>query len=164
MEIHEMKTEASVIGLGAMGSALARALLRSGYRVTVWNRTSSKAEPLVREGAIAAANVASAVGASRTVVVCVDNYQVTKAILDTKEVAAALAGRVVVQLTTGSPQEARDSEVWAREQGADYLDGKIFAWPRHIGTAEAAIFVSGAESAFRSSEPLLRSLAGMLLT
>ena len=44
-------SEVSVIGLGAMGSALVRALLRAGHRVTVWNRTSAKAEPLVREGA-----------------------------------------------------------------------------------------------------------------
>ena len=46
--------EVSVIGLGAMGSALARTLLGHGYRVTVWNRTSAKAEPLVRDGAVLA--------------------------------------------------------------------------------------------------------------
>jgi 3-hydroxyisobutyrate dehydrogenase-like beta-hydroxyacid dehydrogenase len=43
--------EVSVIGMGAMGSALARALLHNGHRVTVWNRTSAKAEPLARDGA-----------------------------------------------------------------------------------------------------------------
>jgi 3-hydroxyisobutyrate dehydrogenase-like beta-hydroxyacid dehydrogenase len=102
------------------------------------------------------------VGASPIVIVCVDNYTVTNRILDTKEVASALAGRVLVQLTTGSPREARDGEAWARERGADYLDGKIFAWPRHIGTPDAAIFASGAESAFQRSAPLLRSLAGNL--
>lgn len=50
----------SILGLGAMGSALARALLRDGHRVTVWNRTTSKAEPLVREGAALAPDTASA--------------------------------------------------------------------------------------------------------
>lgn len=38
-------SEVSVIGLGAMGSALAGALLRDGHRITVWNRTTAKAEP-----------------------------------------------------------------------------------------------------------------------
>ena len=42
-------SDVSVIGLGAMGSALARTLLRDGHRVTVWNRTSSKTESLVRD-------------------------------------------------------------------------------------------------------------------
>jgi 3-hydroxyisobutyrate dehydrogenase-like beta-hydroxyacid dehydrogenase len=155
-----MKATTTVIGLGAMGIALARALLRDGHRVTVWNRTAAKAEPLVRDGAVLAPSSASAIAASTTVVVCVDDYEVTHKILGTKEAASALAGRVLIQLTTGTPQEARDGEAWAREQGADYLDGKIFAWPRQIGTPEAAIFVAGRESVFQKSEPILKTLAG----
>ena len=153
--------EVSVIGLGAMGSTLAQVLLGNGYRVTVWNRTTAKAEPLVRDGAVLAQSAASAVGASPIVVVCVLDYKATNEILGTKEVASALAGRVLVQLTTGSPQEARDGEVWARERGADYLDGAILAYPSQIGT-DATILISGAETAFRRSEPLLKILAGNL--
>jgi 3-hydroxyisobutyrate dehydrogenase-like beta-hydroxyacid dehydrogenase len=57
-------SEVSVVGLGAMGSALARALRRDGHRVTVWNRTGAKAEPLVRDGALLAHSPAAAVSAS----------------------------------------------------------------------------------------------------
>ena len=128
-------------------------LLRDGHRVTVWNRTSAKAEPLVRDGAVLAASAASAVGASPIVIVCVDDYEVTRQILDTKEVAPALAGRVLVQLSTGSPQDARDSEAWARERGADYLDGAIMATPSQMGRPDTTIFVSGADATFRKSEP-----------
>ena len=74
-------SEVSVIGLGAMGSALARALLRDGHRVTVWNRTSAKAEPLVRDGALLAHGPAAAVSASPIVLVCVEDYKVTRSIL-----------------------------------------------------------------------------------
>ena len=45
----------SLIGLGVMGAEMARTLLRSGHRVTVWNRTAAKAEPLVRAGAVSCA-------------------------------------------------------------------------------------------------------------
>jgi 3-hydroxyisobutyrate dehydrogenase-like beta-hydroxyacid dehydrogenase len=45
---------ATVIGLEAMDSALARALLRDGHRATVWNRTRAKAESLVKDGAVLA--------------------------------------------------------------------------------------------------------------
>jgi 3-hydroxyisobutyrate dehydrogenase-like beta-hydroxyacid dehydrogenase len=157
-----MKKEVSVIGLGAMGSTLARLLLRSGYRVTVWNRTSTKAELLVRDGAVLAPSAASAVGASPIVVVCVYDYGVTNEILGTKEVASELAGRVLVQLTTGSPQEAREGEVWARQQGAEYLDGAIQAGPSQMARPDTTILVSGAESAFRRSEPVLKVFGGNL--
>ena len=55
-------TDVSVIGMGSMGSALARTLLQSGYAVTVWNRSVDKAELLVSDGAEVAdsASVASA--------------------------------------------------------------------------------------------------------
>jgi 3-hydroxyisobutyrate dehydrogenase-like beta-hydroxyacid dehydrogenase len=145
-----------------MGSAVARALLRDGHAVTVWNRTAAKAETLVRDGAVVAPSAAFAVSASPTVVVCVDDYEVTNRILETKVVGPALAGRVLVQLSTGSPQEAREAEVWAWGHGADYLCGAILAYPDQIGTPDATILVSGAESAFRRSEPILKSLAGNL--
>ena len=160
----EYKTsEAAVIGLGAMGSALARALLRDGQRVTVWNRTSAKAAPLVKDGAVLAPSAAAAVGASPIAIVCVEDYQVTRSILGTEAVAPALAGRVLVELSTGTPQDARDAEVWARERGADYVDGAIMATPSQIGRPDTPIFASGAETAFRRSEPVLKTLAGNLM-
>jgi 3-hydroxyisobutyrate dehydrogenase-like beta-hydroxyacid dehydrogenase len=155
-------SDVSIIGLGAMGSALARTLLRDGRQVTVWNRTSTKAEPLVRDGATLAPDPASAVVASPVVLVCVDNYEVTRAILSGQDVRPRLSGRALVQLSTGSPQEARDAERWARDTDAGYLDGAILAYPDQMGTTEAALFVAGAEATFRRCEPLLRSLAGGL--
>jgi 3-hydroxyisobutyrate dehydrogenase-like beta-hydroxyacid dehydrogenase len=125
MKQEHRTTEATVIGVGSMGPALARALLRDGHRVTVWNRTSAKVEPLVRDGAVLAHGAAVAVGASLIVTVCVEDYKLTRSILGTEEVAPALAGRVPVELSTGTPQDARDAEAWARERGADYLDGAI---------------------------------------
>ena len=44
-------SDVTVIGLGAMGSALARTVLQAGYSVTVWNRSSDKIKPLVDIGA-----------------------------------------------------------------------------------------------------------------
>jgi 3-hydroxyisobutyrate dehydrogenase-like beta-hydroxyacid dehydrogenase len=155
-------SDVSVIGLGAMGSALAGALLRAGYRVTVWNRTSTRAEPLVRDGATLAPDLAAAADAAPVVIVCVDSYEVTRTILSGEDVRPHISGRVLVQLSTGSPREAREAERWARDNGAEYLDGAILAYPDQMGTAEAALLVAGAEPTFRRCEPLLRSLAGGL--
>ncbi|WP_437807396.1 NAD(P)-dependent oxidoreductase [Sorangium sp. So ce1078] len=153
-------SEATVIGLGEMGAALAGALVRSGRSVTVWNRTGAKAEQLVREGAALAPSAAAAVHASPVVVVCVSDYAATRALMETKEVAAALAGRTLIQLSTGTPREARDAEAWALRHGAAYLDGAILAWPRQIGGADTVILASGARATYQRSEALLKTLAG----
>jgi 3-hydroxyisobutyrate dehydrogenase-like beta-hydroxyacid dehydrogenase len=155
-----MIREASVIGLGTMGSTLARLLLRNGYRVTVWNRTPGKADSLVREGALLASSAAAAITASSIVVVCVYDYKATREILGTTAVDPVLAGRVLVQLTTGSPQEARDAEGWARERGAEYIDGAIQAAPSQMARPDTTILVSGREPAFRRSEPVLAVFGG----
>jgi len=111
-------SEISVIGLGAMGSALARALLEAGHDVTVWNRTPQKMEPLAALGAEGAQSVAVAVQASPVIMVCVDNYAATNQQLAGDDVVPHLSGRTVIQLSTGTPKEARDSEAWFNLESA----------------------------------------------
>jgi phosphoglycerate dehydrogenase-like enzyme len=136
-------SDVSIIGLGAMGAALARALMRGGHGVVVWNRTQARAEPLVHEGATLAADAAAAVAASPVVIVCVNDYEVTRDILSVPAVRAALSGRVLVQLSTGTPNDARAGAQWAQESGAEYLDGAILAYPDQMGTPDAALLVAG---------------------
>lgn len=150
----------SVIGLGSMGAALSRVLLQHGYRVTVWNRSSAKAEPLVKEGAILAPSAASAISASTVTIICVSDYKTSYSILDTEDVRPVLAGHILVQLSTGSPQQARDNETWAQEHNAEYLDGAIAASPSQMGKPDATIFTSGSLTAFQQSERFLKCLAG----
>lgn len=153
-------SDVSVIGLGEMGAALAGAFLSAGKSVTVWNRTAAKAAPLQERGAVLAASPAEAVGASPVVVICVSDYAATSAILTTEGVTEALAGRLVVQLTSGIPKEARALETQVLAAGARYLDGAIAAWPRQIGGPEAAIVVAGPDAVFAEARPLLKALAG----
>ncbi|KAL1915159.1 uncharacterized protein VTP21DRAFT_7640 [Calcarisporiella thermophila] len=159
---HEIPGEVSIIGLGDMGTSLVKTLLRSGYRVTVWNRTSSKAEPLVSEGAILAPSPAVAINASPIIIICVSGYKASNSILESEEVVSVLPGRLLIQLSGGTPQDARESEAWAIEQKAEYIDGAILATPAQIGMPETTIFVSGAEPSFQKSQSLLKCLAGNL--
>jgi 3-hydroxyisobutyrate dehydrogenase-like beta-hydroxyacid dehydrogenase len=155
-------SDVTVIGLGDMGSALARAFLSAGKIVTVWNRSPEKAAPLERLGATRALTAADAVNASPVLVICVSDYAATSSVLGEKDVEQVLAGRIIVQLTSGTPNQARALEVWATARGAGYLDGAIAAWPRQIGSPDAAIVIAGREALFNSAEQLLRSLAGRL--
>jgi 3-hydroxyisobutyrate dehydrogenase-like beta-hydroxyacid dehydrogenase len=82
--------EVAVIGLGSMGSTIARLLIESGRRVTVWNRSPEKADALTKRGAILAQSVEAAVRASPFILMCVYDYQAANAILEAPGVAAAL--------------------------------------------------------------------------
>ena len=155
-------SDATVIGLGEMGSTLARTLMSADRRLTVWNRSAGKAEAMVAAGAELAGSAAAAAAASPITIVCLSDYQAAREILEAPETAAALRGRTLVQLGNGTPKEARDSAAWAEANGIDYLDGTILAWPSHIGGADTAILVSGPTQTFRGAEADLRVLAGGL--
>jgi 3-hydroxyisobutyrate dehydrogenase-like beta-hydroxyacid dehydrogenase len=144
------KPPVTVLGLGAMGSALVEALLKAGYPTTVWNRTPDRAEPLVAQGAVQAATAAEAVAASRLVIVCLLDYKSVTDVLDTT--GDALAGRVLVNLTNGTPAQAREVAV---KYDVDYLDGGIMAVPPMIGGPGAFLFYSGSRSAFDTNRPVL---------
>jgi 3-hydroxyisobutyrate dehydrogenase-like beta-hydroxyacid dehydrogenase len=150
--------QVSVIGLGLMGTAFAEAFLREHLTVTVWNRTSSRCNRLRAQGASVASTVASAVAASDVLVVCVSNYAVTDELLGSKEVSATLNGKAIIQLSTGTPKEARVAAARAREIGAQYLDGAILAYPSHIGSAKAQILIAGSVEVFNQHGELLQIL------
>ncbi len=143
----------TVVGLGAMGREIARVLLEAGHPVTVWNRTPSRADDLVARGATRADTVASAVAGSPLVLVCVLDYAATRELLE--PVAADLAGRTVVQLTTGTPRQARELAGWAAEHGVDYVDSGMMATPPMIGTETSLFLYSGDEAAFQRYRPAL---------
>ena len=151
-------SDISVLGLGLMGSALTQALIKGGHKVTVWNRTPAKADTLVKLGADRAASVAAAVGANPITLVCVDNYQTTRAMFQAQEVISLLPGQFVVELGTGTPNEAREAELWFVEHGARYLDGAILCGTPAIGTSRALLLYAGDRRAFEQCHPLLVSL------
>ncbi|MGV3617337.1 MAG: NAD(P)-dependent oxidoreductase [Fimbriimonas sp.] len=151
----------TVIGLGAMGVTLARLLLKAGYAVTVWNRTPEKADALVAAGAALAPDAASAVTASPVTVVCVHDYRATEAILAPTE--DAVKGRVLIQLTTGSPQDGRDLAAWVQARGGSSLDGAIQAAPDQMGDAATAILLSGPKDVYERNAALLKTFGGNLI-
>ncbi|ASZ12680.1 NAD(P)-binding domain-containing protein [Chitinophaga pendula] len=156
------QTGVTVIGLGDMGSVLAHVLLDKGYTVTVWNRRRDKAAALVARGAMLATDVVAAVGASAVTIICVTDYAISHGILHTAAVGAALSGRLLIELSTGTPADARHGERWAAAQGIVYLDGAILATPRQVGRADTPIFVSGDRAAYERGVDILQALAGGL--
>ncbi|KAA6215567.1 NAD(P)-dependent oxidoreductase [Streptomyces filamentosus] len=150
----------TVIGLGSMGSALAAVLLKRGHGTTVWNRSADKARPLADRGALLAATPEEAIAASPLIIACVLDYEVLHAVLD--PVAGSLAGKVLVNLSSGSPEQADEAAAWARSHGADYLDGAIMTTPPGVGSPEMMFLYSGSGAAFEAHRPTLGALGDPL--
>jgi 3-hydroxyisobutyrate dehydrogenase-like beta-hydroxyacid dehydrogenase len=153
-----MEKSLTLLGLGAMGTALARAWMNAGYAVTVWNRTPARAEPLAAEGAVVAATAAEAVAANRLVVACLlDDASVGESLA-----GADLRGKDLVNLTTSTPAQARARAEWAAERGARFVDGGIMAVPPMIGQPDAGgyVFYSGDRALFDEHQRALSVPAG----
>lgn len=149
----------TVIGLGAMGSAIARRFLMDGFNVTVWNRTQSKADALAIDGGMAMENLAEAINASEKILICVSDYNACMRLCEQPGIADALCGHSVIQLTGGTPAEAADVDEWMRGHGVTYLDGAIMCYPGDLGSDGSQLLVAGSEVSFTEWTGLLSCLA-----
>lgn len=152
-------TDISVIGLGLMGTALARTLHAAGHKLTVWNRSGAKMKAFEELGVACAPDFQNAVEVSDVVLICIDSYATAHGLLDGLDDPDRLKGKAVVHLTSGTPKEADTAAQRFKDAGASYLDGAILAGPDDIGTAEATLLLSGDTKAMERANARLNCLA-----
>jgi 3-hydroxyisobutyrate dehydrogenase-like beta-hydroxyacid dehydrogenase len=133
-----MTQPVTVLGLGPMGHAIASAFVAAGHPTTTWNRTASRPSP---DGAARAHDLTEAVTASKVVVVCLMDYDAVRSVL--LPLAETLRGRQVVNVTSGSPDAARELAAWAATHDIAYTDGAIMTPTDTIGTPSAVVLHSG---------------------
>jgi 3-hydroxyisobutyrate dehydrogenase-like beta-hydroxyacid dehydrogenase len=133
------------IGLGNMGSPMARNLLRAGHDVAVYNRTAAKAQPLVAEGATLAASPADACrGRDAVLTMLADDAAVEAAVFGENGAASTLAaGAVHISHSTISTAMARrlTHEHQARKQG--YLSAPVFGRPEAAESKKLLVVAAG---------------------
>jgi len=149
------KSPVTVIGLGPMGQAMVRRFLAAGHPTTVWNRTASRADALVAAGAARATTPTDAVAANELVLLSLTDYQAMDEILGPVE-DDVLRGRVVVNLSSDTPQRTREAAGWLAGRGATLLVGGIMVPAVAVGTPAAYVFYSGPKDEFDRYEPTLR--------
>jgi 3-hydroxyisobutyrate dehydrogenase-like beta-hydroxyacid dehydrogenase len=154
--MHNQMANISILGLGAMGHALAARFLQREHRVTVWNRTPGKAAALVAQGAHEQKSAAGAIVESDVSILCVLDYAAADSVIDAA--ASALSGRALVNLTNGTPAQARATAKRVAGLGATYLDGGIMATPPMIGGEHALILYSGSRATFDAHVGSLEAL------
>ncbi|MGI5128935.1 NAD(P)-binding domain-containing protein [Pseudonocardia sp. CA-107938] len=145
----------AVLGTGALGSVVARALAAAGHPTTAWNRTPARLADLVAaEPAIRAAGTpAEAATAATVVVLAVADDDAAHHLLDV--LGGTIAGRTVVNLVSTTPESTR---VLAARVGSGYLDGAAMSGTRLVGDPAALFLYGGDPGTFAAVEPVLRAL------
>ena len=151
-------TDISVIGLGAMGNAIARTFLQNGHSVTVWNRTPAKAEPLITAGAIGAGSAAEAVAASPATVTMIASYAQTVALLS--RFAGELEGKTIIEFAAGGVTDAEALAKLVAGNGGSWLIGIINAYPEGVGNPDTALTVAGEAQAWETWKPAISAIGG----
>jgi 3-hydroxyisobutyrate dehydrogenase-like beta-hydroxyacid dehydrogenase len=148
----------AVLGLGAMGSAIAGRLLDTGHTLWVWNRTQERADPLVARGAEWAATPPEAVReAEVTFTSLSDDEAVRQVVLgDGCALRGLDAGAVLVDASTVGPGTSRDLALAAGER---FVAAPILGAPAAVTGHQATVLLGGEASVLDRLQPLLEDLA-----
>ena len=148
------------LGLGTMGAAMAANLLRAGFEVVVWNRSSGRAPELDELGASRAATPAEAAAASDVVVICVSDTPDVEAVLFAVDGVAAGArpGTLVIDCSTISPGATRDFAARLAAGGVELVDAPVSGGSEGAQKATLTIFVGGEPADAERARPVLAAL------
>jgi len=149
-------TDVSVIGTGAMGSALVEALAASEAEVTVWNRTKEKAQALSGPRVHLADSVTEAIVSSPLTIVAVSGYELSLSVV--KETGADLTGKVVASTSFVTPEQARDYGAVVSAVNGRYLDLSIPAYPSEVRSRAGFFLISGDRPAYDAHRELFERI------
>ena len=151
----------SYLGLGTMGNGMASNLLKAGYQLTVWDRTSEKCRPFARKGARVAQTPADAVHDADLVMYSVtDDTAVEKVVFGEDGILSAItAGQIAVDMSTVLPETSlKEQEAYAK-RGADFVDAPVFGSKNESAKAKLWVLAAGKKEVFEKVKPILEKLS-----
>ncbi len=148
------------IGLGAMGTPMARTLLRAGFAVRGYDADPARSAALAPDGGTAAGNAAETVVDADVLLVMVQNYvQVTDALLGPAGALAALPdAATVLVMSTIAPAQARELAGHAAARGLALVDAPVSGGPGRAATGDLSIAISGEPTAVARCQPVIDAL------
>jgi len=142
-----------VVGLGAMGGAIAERLLDRGVAVAVYDTRPEAATALAERGAARCDSAADLAGQAPTVLLSLPDGAAVRAAVD--ELAEGAAVRTIVDLSTSGPAAAAAAEDRARAAGKSYVDAPVSGGPRGARSGTLTVMAGGAETDLDAVTPLL---------
>jgi len=149
------------IGLGVMGSRLAKRLLDAGHQVTIYNRTQAKGEWLLEAGASWADSPRAVAEAADVTFSMVTNTQALEAITQGPEgvLAGLQSGKTYVDMSTVSPEKSQEVAAQVAETGAVMLDAPVSGSVETLEAGKLSVMVGGALETFETVKPYLMDMA-----
>jgi len=153
------------IGLGNMGGPMARNVRRAGFELVVWNRTRSRSEELVREGARAADSPAALTREADVVLACLADIPASLEVFLGREgvLSASRTGQVLADHSTVDLETSRRIHDAAAERGVSFLDAPVSGGPRGAAEATLSIMAGGDATAFERALPVFRAMGKTVL-
>lgn len=154
------KPKVAILGLGIMGSGMARRLLSANFAVTVYNRSREKCAPFVSEGAFAAATPREAASRSEVILSMVSNDDASR---DTwlgndGALAGATSGSLLIESSTLTGSWIRELASKASERHCQFLDAPVTGTKPHAASGELVFLVGGSADAVAAAQPVFSVL------
>jgi 3-hydroxyisobutyrate dehydrogenase-like beta-hydroxyacid dehydrogenase len=148
------------VGLGVMGGQMVARLMEKGHTVTGYNRTRSKAEWLIEKGMKWANSPRAVCEAADVILTMVTNSAALAAIADGPDgvLAAIGKGKILVDMSTVSPEMSRAVAAKVRQKGADMLDAPVSGSVVTLQQGKLAVMVGGRRETFDKVKPLLEDI------
>jgi 2-hydroxy-3-oxopropionate reductase len=155
-----MAPTVGLIGLGLMGKPMGRNLLKAGFPLVVWNRTPSKADDLVREGATLAANPRETAAQADVLFTIVSDPPALEEVVfgPGGALEGLRRGSVLVDSSTISPDLARREAVACAERGVDFLDAPVTGGTWGAEKGELVFMVGGKAEVFERTKPVFEAI------
>ena len=149
----------AVLGTGMMGLPIARRLCQAGHQVHAWNRTRSKAELLVNDGAQVHEQAADAVRQADMAISLLESGPVVADVLFHQGVAEALApGALFIDMASIQPAEARAHAAQLAARGVAHIDAPVSGGTVGAEAGTLAIMVGGEATDFSRAQPVFAAL------
>jgi 3-hydroxyisobutyrate dehydrogenase len=149
-----------VAGLGKMGAAIASRLIEVGHQVTVWNRSADKTEPLVKEGAVAAATPAQLAAQSETIITILTDAAAIDAVFQGANglLSGDVKGKLFIEMSTVQPQTEIALAEKVRGKGAAYVECPVGGTTGPARQGKLIGLAGGTKDDFERAKPILDQL------
>jgi len=160
MTVNSSSRQISLIGLGLLGSSLARRLISQGWQVIGFDLSEERQNRLIAEGGTASASLADCVERSRYCVFCLPDENVSRGVLtevlSDRDTSSEL---IILDMTTGAPDVMQENAVICADRGVSYLDACVGGSSVEAEQGEAILMVGGESDILEACRDLLSDVA-----
>lgn len=153
------------IGLGLMGTPMARNIMRGGFPLAVWNRTAAKAEPLLAAGAAWAESLGQLAAQSDVVLTMVTDAAASEGVIcgEGGVLGHAKPGTIIIDTSSIAPEMSRSIAARAQVRGVPMLDAPVTGNPKAAEAGKLGVMIGGEEETLRRVRPILETIAAVIV-